>query len=85
MSLAPEIRDLRRFAGLSETKSISRPGPIELSPPNGAPVTDDERTHGPPGPARHAVGGDDGPETIVHEPFAVAAPALSAVAGGMTD
>ena len=85
MSLAPEIRELRRFAGLSETKSISRPGPIELSPPNGAPVTDDERTHGPPGPARHAVGGDDGPETIVHEPFAVAAPALSAVAGGMTD
>lgn len=85
MSLSPEIRELRKFARVGVIKSIAQPGPVTLSQPNGEAVTDDERTHGPPGAARHVVGtNDEGSETI-HQPFSIGAPGLPQVAGGMTD
>jgi hypothetical protein len=78
--LPPEIRELRKHAPLNQIKSIAEPGrgPVTISAPDGAPVTDDERTHG-------FGGGGLGVSQTTHRPFEVLSPELPPIPGGMTD
>eukprot|EP01047_Picozoa_sp_COSAG01_P055946 COSAG01_NODE_6286_length_3753_cov_2.422003_1_plen_427_part_00 len=85
LRMPPELRELRRHAPLSYTKSIAQPGrggAVRLSPPGRTPppVTDDERTHGAP----YHVAGPGDAELIESTPTTLL-PALPPVPGGMTD